>query len=76
MAYELQSANPEYQTFPEIPDNGGGGGYGDVEQMPSEEYMDTANNVALSKYYAYLFMKDWPLYVGGTVAVLYFLTRR
>ena len=74
MAYDLQSANPEYQTFPDVPEKIGG--YGEVEPVPSEEYMDTANNVALSKYYAYLFMKDWPLYVGGTVAVLYFLTRR
>jgi hypothetical protein len=76
MDYGLPSANPEYQTFPDIPDNAGGGAYGNIPEVPSEEYMDTANNVALSKYYAYLFMKDWPLYVGGTVAVLYFLTRR
>jgi hypothetical protein len=71
----LPSANPEYQTFPEVPEKIGGG-IGFKEQPLSDEYMDTANNVALSKYYAYLFMENWPLYVGGSAAVLYLLFRR
>jgi hypothetical protein len=71
----LQSANPEYQTFPEVPEKIGGG-IGFKEQPLSDEYMDTANNVALSKYYAYLFMKDWPLYVGAGAVAFYVLFRR
>lgn len=71
----LPSANPEYQDFPDVPEKVGGG-VGYHEQLPSEEYMDIANNVALSKHYAYLFMKDWPLYVGGTAVALYLIFRR
>lgn len=71
----LPKANPEVQTFPYVPEKIGGD-IGYHEQPPSEEYMDIANNVALSKHYAYLFMKDWPLYVGGTAVVLYLVLRR
>jgi hypothetical protein len=63
------------QEFPDIPEKIGGG-IGDREQMPSEEYMDVANNVALSKYYAHEFMENWPLYLGGTAVVLYLVFRR
>jgi hypothetical protein len=68
-------ATAEYQTFPDIPEKVGGG-IGDREQMPSEEYMDVANTVALSKYYAHEFMEKWPLYLGGTAVVLYLVFRR
>jgi hypothetical protein len=73
----LPSANPVYQTFPEVPEKIGGGiGGNDGYELPSEEYMDIANNVALSKYYANQFMESWPLYVGGTAVVLYLIFRR
>ena len=62
------------QEFPEVPEKVGGG-IGEREQMPSEEYMDIANNVALSKYYAHEFLENWPLYLGGTAVVLYLLLR-
>jgi hypothetical protein len=73
----LPSANPVYQTFPEVPEKIGGGiGGNNGYELPSEEYMDIANNVALSKYYANQFMENWPLYLGGTAVVLYLVFRR
>ena len=68
-------ATKEYQTFPEVPEKVGGGGIGDREPEISDEYMDIANNVALSKHYAHDFMENWPLYLGGTAVVLYLLLR-
>ena len=67
-------ATAEYQTFPEVPEKVGGG-IGDRLDLPSEEYMDIANNVALSKHYAHDIMENWPLYLGGTAVVLYLLLR-
>lgn len=67
-------ATAEYQTFPDVPEKVGGGiGYREVEY--TDEYMDIANNVALSKHYAHEFMENWPLYLGGTAVVLYLLLR-
>jgi len=63
------------QEFPEVPEEVGGG-IGDREEMPSEEYMDIANNVALSKYYAHMFLENWPIYLGGSAVILYILFRR
>lgn len=68
-------ATGEYQTFPEVPEKVGGG-IGDREPELSDEYMDIANNVALSKHYAHEFMENWPLYLGGTALVLYLVLRR
>ena len=73
----LPPASSDYQTFPEVPEKIGGGiGGNDGYEMPSEEYMDIANNVALSKYYAHDFLENWPLYLGGTAIVLYLVFRR
>jgi hypothetical protein len=69
-------ATAQYQTFPEVPEKVGGGiGGNDRYDLPSEEYMDIANNVALSKHYAHNFMENWPLYLGGTAVVLYLLLK-
>ena len=68
-------ATAEYQTFPVVPEKVGGG-IGDREPEISDEYMDIANNVALSKYYAHDFMENWPMYLGGTAVVLYLVFRR
>jgi hypothetical protein len=73
---DLPPASSEVQTFPYIPDNRGGGGYGDLVQEPSDEYMMTANNVALSKHYAHEFMENWPIYVGGAALAVYFLMKK
>ena len=69
-------ATAQYQTFPEVPEKVGGGiGGNDRYDLPSDEYMDIANNVALSKNYAHNFMENWPLYLGGTAVVLYLLLK-
>jgi hypothetical protein len=72
----LPPASSIAQFFPDIPDNLGGGSFGDVVQPLTEEFMDIANNVALSKHYAHQFLQNWPLYVGGTAVVLYLVLRR
>lgn len=71
----LPPASSLTQSFYDVPPPVGGG----IEYKEpgiTEEDMKIANNVALSKHYAYLFMENWPLYVGGTVAVIYLLSRR
>ena len=74
---DLPPASSNVQTFPYIPDNQGGGGYGNsVEGEPSDEYKMIANNVALSKYYAHQFMENWPLFAGGAALAVYFLMKK
>lgn len=71
----LPPASSLTQSFYNIPAPVGGG-IDYKESAPTEEYMKIANNVALSKHYAYLFLENWPLYVGGTAVAVYLLSRR